>query len=79
MPIYDFSCQDCGKVSEILTRSSENPIIHCPECGSVNMVRLITSSYMIKTGDSKRGATCCGSEERCSTPPCSTGNTCRRA
>ena len=79
MPIYDYSCQDCGKVSEILTRGAENQTIHCPECGSDNMLRLMTSSYMIKMGGSKKGNTCCGSEERCSSPPCSTGNTCRRA
>lgn len=33
MPLYEVTCADCGKTSEILAKSSaEQPV--CPHCGS---------------------------------------------
>ena len=78
MPIYDFRCQECGKVSEIFLRSIDSQAARCPGCGSDNMERLISASYTIKMNASAPGTTCCGKTERCETPPCSTGDVCRR-
>jgi putative FmdB family regulatory protein len=77
MPLYDFECRDCGRVSEVLIRTS-GQVAHCPECDSTNVERLISASYMIKTDVSGPGTTCCGRSERCEVPPCSTGDVCRR-
>lgn len=77
MPIYDFRCHECGKVSEILLRDVAQAA-HCPSCGSINMERLLSASYIIKTDTAAPGATCCGREERCQTPSCSTGGACHR-
>lgn len=78
MPIYDFKCQDCGKVSEILIRGTEGQAIRCTGCGSESMEKLISASYMIKTEAPISGSTCCGSAERCEAPPCSTDDVCHR-
>ena len=78
MPIYDFRCQDCGKVSEILVRGADDGSIRCDECGSGNVEKLISSSYIMRMDAPRRGTTCCGSTERCDSPPCSSGDTCRR-
>jgi len=77
VPIYDFKCQECSKVSEIFLRDA-NQSAHCPDCGSPNMERLISASYTIKKGSSASGTTCCGRTERCETPPCSTEGICHR-
>lgn len=79
MPIYDFKCRGCGKVSEILVRSAEGQAGRCPDCGGGNMERLISASYVIRTETRKSGTTCCGSTERCETPACSRGDGCHRA
>ena len=79
MPIYDYMCRQCGKISEILDRTIGGSEVHCPECGGDKMEKLISSSYMIKTNSSGPvGSTCCGKEERCDSPPCSAGGSCRR-
>ena len=77
MPVYDYRCKDCNSVSEIFLRSSDSEV-RCPRCGSENMERMISASYMIKMGTSKSGNTCCGRRERCETPPCSEAESCRR-
>jgi putative FmdB family regulatory protein len=80
MPVYEYRCDSCGKVVEILQRShtqKESPV--CPDCGAAEMRKLISSPGSIVMGRSSRpGATCCGREERCSTPPCSDTGECRR-
>ena len=78
MPIYDYKCRECGKVSEMFLRSPDSKDIKCPNCGSDNLERLISASYMIRADASAPGTTCCGRTERCETPPCSVGDTCRR-
>ena len=77
MPIYDFECRECGKVSEIFIREAGQGAC-CPDCGSNNMERLISASYMIKMNAPAPGITCCGRTGRCETPPCSTEDVCRR-
>ena len=76
MPIYEYKCLDCGKISEIFLRSSES--IECLTCGSKNLQRLLSASYGIRMSASMPGRTCCGRTERCETPPCSTEGSCGR-
>jgi putative FmdB family regulatory protein len=77
MPIYDFKCHQCGRVSEVFVRSADQAV-NCPECGSDNMERLVSSSYLVKMDSQPPGTTCCGRAERCEAPPCSSGDMCRR-
>jgi putative FmdB family regulatory protein len=78
MPIYDYKCKNCGTISEILVNSPDARIVRCPECNSQDMDKLISASYLVKMDKSLPGATCCGRQERCDTPPCSSGNNCQR-
>ncbi len=40
MPLYEYKCQDCGHVTEILQRGSEKePDLQCSECGSRQLRR----------------------------------------
>jgi putative FmdB family regulatory protein len=76
MPIYEYRCQECGETFEILVRGSTT--IVCPQCGSSLLSKLLSAPF-IASGRTVRpvGHTCCGREERCSTPPCSSGGACR--
>ena len=45
MPIYEYKCNDCGKISSILFRSFssvENESAECEHCGSSSLKRLIS-------------------------------------
>lgn len=33
MPLYEYRCQSCGEVSEVLQRMDDAPLSECPRCG----------------------------------------------
>jgi putative FmdB family regulatory protein len=48
VPIYEFECRGCGHRFEELVRSSggtELEDVPCPECGSTDVERLLSTSY----------------------------------
>jgi putative FmdB family regulatory protein len=79
MPIYEYRCNDCGTISEFLVGiGSKGESVSCKQCGSPQLEKMISVSHSLKSGGRLMGHTCCGREERCSTPPCSTDSGCRR-
>ena len=79
MPIYEYRCRECGETSEFLSGLKEGETISCRNCGSPNMERIMSAvSFFGRTAERALGYTCCGREERCETPPCSSGDMCRR-
>ena len=79
MPIYEYQCEACGAVSEYLVGREDDERIQCKVCGASAMNRILSpSSFMLHSPRRMPGRTCCGREERCETPPCSDGGTCRR-
>jgi len=78
MPIYEYKCRECGRVSEVFLHSLNSQNVQCPGCSSYKLDRLVSVSYTLKTYASTPGTTCCGRTERCETPPCSSNDTCRR-
>ena len=80
MPIYQYKCRDCGELSELMLPMQQNDrTITCRSCGNSNMEKLISAPSLIKDGTGSPGTTCCGRDERCETPACSTGGACRRS
>jgi putative FmdB family regulatory protein len=78
MPIYDYKCRACGKVTEIFNPGyDEQNTPTCPDCGSRNLERVLSAPVLLKNA-APSGKTCCGREERCEKPPCSTGERCHR-
>ncbi|MBW2031000.1 MAG: zinc ribbon domain-containing protein [Deltaproteobacteria bacterium] len=79
MPIYEYRCKECGQVSEYLTNTGGDQVVACKNCGSHRMEKLLSvPSLLSRNAERIPGHTCCGREERCETPPCSDGGTCRR-
>lgn len=64
MPIYEFKCPSCGKISAKLSKmgeSGENLV--CPDCQTVGLVRQISgfaSPGLVGKGNSGGCSTHCG-------------------
>lgn len=43
MPLYDYRCEQCETTFEA-RHSFDAPVPPCPECGSINVQRLITTA-----------------------------------
>ncbi|MHC4482474.1 MAG: FmdB family zinc ribbon protein [Planctomycetota bacterium] len=55
MPIYEYKCSNCGRISEFLENSSSKKRRGCTHCGSTRLVKqLSVFSAGVKQGDSKR-------------------------
>jgi len=51
MPLYEYQCQACGKVSEINHRMSDPPASVCPVCGKPALEKLISAAgFRLKGG-----------------------------
>ncbi|MFA4873985.1 MAG: zinc ribbon domain-containing protein [bacterium] len=64
MPIYEYECRSCSKRSELLVRSAEEQV-RCPNCGSEQLTRLL--STFSAHGGSSSGGSCdsCDIGEAC--------------
>jgi putative FmdB family regulatory protein len=49
MPIYEYACDDCGKLCEVIQKITDDPISTCPEC-SGQMHKLISHTSFILKG-----------------------------
>ncbi len=78
MPIYEFSCQKCHGLVELLVKNTKEKIeICCPDCGSNELQRVISRvNSVISDGAGQAGcmaAGCSPQENRsCSSGNCST-------
>ena len=44
MPLYDFQCEDCGKVFEVERSMTDTSRESCPKCGSKKTVKVFSSA-----------------------------------
>jgi putative FmdB family regulatory protein len=41
MPLYQYLCRNCGHTLEELQRMSDPPLVHCPNCNTDGLARII--------------------------------------
>jgi putative FmdB family regulatory protein len=66
MPLFEYQCESCGKVHEILLNGAEGGP-GCPDCGSSRMRKLVSAHSSLSGTSSNRmpgvGDTgCCGTQ-----------------
>ena len=55
MPIYEYRCNKCGKITEFLEKAYNRPKATCAHCGGTKLTRqLSVFSAGIGGGESKR-------------------------
>jgi putative FmdB family regulatory protein len=66
VPIFEYKCNDCGTVSEILEKSKEQQKHKCSKCGGSNMQKMLSG---FAVGQSKSSNPCdackCPSQAEC--------------
>ena len=82
MPISEYRCRDCNKVTELLIRSDKDQEnLLCRYCGSKELSKILSKSNIVASPNmigSEGSTTCCGRTERCDSPPCSDDGVCKR-
>lgn len=64
MPIFEFKCQDCGKVFEHLQLPGHSQYPSCPSCQGQKLVKLISAPFLPSSVGKPYNdeiAGCCGS------------------
>lgn len=70
MPLYDFTCDECGtKFERLVRREADLPDVDCPQCGETRVTRdLSLPAAPVSSGESLPMA--CGSGPPCGAPWC---------
>jgi putative FmdB family regulatory protein len=54
MPIYEFRCEECGKISEFLILKKEEVFMpYCKKCKSKNVKRVLSRIRVIRSEESR--------------------------
>ncbi len=48
MPVYEYECQSCRRVHEVLQKFSDLPLAKCPDCGEPVRKLMSLSSFALK-------------------------------
>jgi len=48
MPLYEYQCQKCGKVTEAIQKFSDDPLTECEECAGKLEKLISKSSFALK-------------------------------
>lgn len=50
MPVYEYECKECAKVTELQQRMSDDPLKECPECNGEVKKIISSNSFQLKGG-----------------------------
>jgi putative FmdB family regulatory protein len=51
VPIYEYLCEECGRISEVMQKMTDPAPRQCPECGSAKIAKLVSrSAFQLKGG-----------------------------
>ncbi|MBF0196350.1 MAG: zinc ribbon domain-containing protein [Planctomycetes bacterium] len=68
MPLFDYQCEDCQKINEILIRGKGKP--KCPDCGSKDMTQKLPLFAVNTSGTKSPAPAPCGQSGGCSGGGC---------
>jgi putative FmdB family regulatory protein len=75
MPIYEYRCEKCGTISEVLQLGREE-VPSCKDCGGTDLTKVMSAPNISMGGScsSFGEGGCSGSPDMCGSSPHSCGN-----
>jgi putative FmdB family regulatory protein len=78
MPTYEYRCEKCGYVFEMIQKMNSSSSIECPECGASAQKMVPKGTAFVTKGSGSKGScsfddtgfTCCGANSRCKDGSC---------
>lgn len=70
MPIYEYKCQDCGQMNELLVLRKDEEV-SCKACNSQNLERLLSAHNTVGSNGAtmaQNAGSCCGNPNSCGSP-----------
>ncbi len=43
MPIYEYACESCGHIFDVLQKMGAGPLLDCPECDKPKLKKLLSA------------------------------------
>jgi putative FmdB family regulatory protein len=70
MPVYEYKCLECGKISELFIRNiNEKENFTCHSCGSGALKRFFSGSVSLNLNHAgSKQSSCCGNSTPCDHP-----------
>jgi putative FmdB family regulatory protein len=51
VPIYEYLCESCGRITEVMQKVTDRPPKACPECGGKQLAKLVSrTAFQLKGG-----------------------------
>ncbi len=51
MPIYGYVCKSCEHRFDVLQKMSDDPLVHCPDCGDASLQKELSApKFRLKGG-----------------------------
>ncbi len=51
MPIYEYRCRKCGRITEVMQKTSDPPPAKCPGCGGTRLAKVVSrTAFQLKGG-----------------------------
>ena len=71
MPIYEYQCNSCGKITEVLTKmGGAGEEVTYESCGGSDLQKKLSVTTIPSYPSPKGGKTCCGRDQKCGGPSC---------
>jgi putative FmdB family regulatory protein len=70
MPIYEYQCQECGQINELLVLKKDE-VVSCKSCNSQKLEKLMSAHNTVGSGSNfvaERPSGCCGAPNSCGSP-----------
>ncbi|MBI5556125.1 MAG: zinc ribbon domain-containing protein [Deltaproteobacteria bacterium] len=78
MPIYEYECQKCQKVTEAWQSLSDEPLTSCPDCQGSLKKLISSSSFQLKGGGWYADGYCNSKQGKCESGSAAPSSPCNK-